>query len=151
MFCCAKKIIWYFFGAIVHGSARRKTRFPFVCAFALRNRGAYLIDAPSRESCSTRGLPLASTGSAEHSGPTRLPARKRRAAGWHSPKKGRLMIGGSKQKYDWRVTGVSHIFPPFLMRVGNSSKWIGIGRGMRWGSNRRCATTTYYCWWVTPI
>ena len=149
MFCCAKKIIWYFFGAIVHGSARRKTRFPFVCAFALRNRGAYLIDAPSRESCSTRGLPLASTGSAEHSGPTRLPARKRRAAGWHSPKKGRLMIGGSKQKYDWRGTGVSHIFPPSLMRVRNSSKRIG--RGMRWGSNQRCATPTHYCWWVTPI
>ena len=66
-FVAPKKKKWYFSGAIVHGSARRKTRFPFVCAFALRNRGAYLIDAPSRESCSTRGLPLASTGSAEHS------------------------------------------------------------------------------------
>ena len=99
-FVAPKKLIWYFSGTIVHGSARRKTRFPFVCAFALRNRGAHLIDAPSRESCSTRGLPLASTGSAEHSGPTRLPARKRRAAGWHSPKKGRQMIGGSKQKYE---------------------------------------------------
>ena len=64
-------------------------------------------------------------------------------------KKGRLMIGGSKQKYDWRGTGVSHIFPPSLMRVRNSSKRIG--RGMRWGSNQRCATPTHYCWWVTPI